>query len=101
MAKLLRHTLIVGLNDKDTKKQVTNRHHAKKIIMGIVGDCTMTDALWHYTHEDGSTVNEKSIKVELLFKADNEVMQYCKQIKKALNQESIAIVKDYIESELV
>ena len=60
--KLLRHTLIIGLNDKDTKKQVTNRHHAKKIIMGIVGDCTMTDALGHYTHEDGSTVNENPSK---------------------------------------
>ena len=101
MAKLLRHTLIVGLNDKDTKKQVCNRNTAKKVIMGIVGDCTVTDAIGHYTHEDGSTVNEKSIKVELLFKADNQVINYAKQIKKAFNQESIALVKDYIESTLI
>ena len=101
MAKLLRHTLIVGLNDKDTKKQVCNRQKAKNIIMDIVGDCTISDATGHYTHEDGSTVNEKSIKVELLFKADNEVVCYAKQIKKVLNQESIALVKDYIESTLI
>ena len=101
MAKLLRHTLIVGLNDKDTKKQVCNRHQAKRVVMGIVGDCTISDAMGHYTHEDGSTVNEKAIKVEMLFKADNEVICYAKQIKKALNQESIALVKDYIESELI
>lgn len=101
MAKLLRHTLIVGLNDKDTKKQVCNRHRAKKVIMDIVGDCTITDAIGHYTHEDGSTVNEKSIKVELLFKADNQVIDYAKRIKKEFNQESVALVKDYIESELI
>lgn len=101
MAQLLRHTLIVGLNDKDTKKQVCNRHRAKKVIMDIVGDCTISDAIGHYTHEDGSTVNEKSIKVELLFKADNQVIDYAKRIKQELNQESIALVKDYIESTLI
>lgn len=99
--RIARHTLIVGLNDKDTKKQVCNRHTAKRVIMNIVGDCTISDAIGRYTHEDGSIVNEKSVKVELLFKADNEVMAYAQQIKKELNQESIALVKDYIESELV
>ena len=69
--------------------------------MDIVGDCTITDAIGHYTHEDGSTVNEKSIKVELLFKADNQVIDYAKRIKKEFNQESVALVKDYIESELI
>lgn len=101
MSKMLRHTLIVGLNDKDTKKQVMARHAAKKLIMGIVGDCTISDAIGHYTHEDGSEVSEKAIKVELLFKADNEVVCYAKQIKKQLNQESVALVKDYIDSELI
>ena len=101
MAKLLRHTLIVGLNDKDTKKQICTTERAKRVIMNIVGDCTMTDALGHYTHEDGSAVKEKSIKVEMLFKADNQVVEYAHAIKKQLNQESVALVKDYIESELI
>lgn len=101
MARMLRHTLYVGLNDKDTKKQVCNRNTAKKVVMGIVGDCTISDAIGHYTHEDGTDTKEKSIKVELLFKADNEVLCYARQIKKALNQESIALVKDYIDSELI
>ena len=101
MAKLLRHTLIVGLNDKDTKKQVCNRQKAKNIIMGIVGDCTISDATGHYTHEDGSEVKEKSVKVEMLFKADNQVIDYARQIKEKLNQESVALVRDYIESTLI
>jgi hypothetical protein len=69
--------------------------------MGIVGDCTLTDAIGHYTHEDGSTVKENSIKVEMLFKADNQVVEYAKRIKKEFNQESVALVKDYIDSVLI
>ena len=101
MAKLLRHTLFVGLNDKDTKKQVVSNPIAKRIIMDICGDCTLTDAQGHYSHEDGSTVTEQSIKVELLFKADNEVYAYAQRIKKELNQEAIVFIKDYIESTLI
>lgn len=99
--KLLRHTLIVGLNDKDTKEQVIDLKQAKRVIMNIVGDCTITDALGHYTHEDGSIVNEQSVKVELLFKADNQVVQFAKEIKEKLNQESVVLAKDYIETELI
>ena len=101
MTKLLRHTLIVGLNDKDTKTQLVSIAKAKKAIAKICGDCTMTNAIGHYTHEDGSTVNEKAIKVEMLFKADNQVMAYAQRIKKEFNQESVALVKDYIESALI
>ena len=101
MTKLLRHTLFVGLNDKDTRTQLVSNPIAKKIIMNICGDCTISDAQGHYTHEDGSSVNEKAIRVEMLFKADNQVYSYAQRIKKELNQESIALVRDYIESELI
>ena len=98
---ILKHTLLIGLNDKDTRTEVCNRSQAKKIVMGIVGDCTISDAVGHYTHEDGTTVNEKSIRVELLFKEDDEVREYAQQIKKVLNQESIALTREFIDSELI
>lgn len=101
MAKLLRHTLLIGLNDKDTKKQVITNPMAKQIIMGICGDCTISDAEGRYTHEDGTEVTEKSIRVELLFKADNQVVSYARKLKEKLNQESIVMTKDYIESILI
>ena len=101
MARILRHTLIIGLNDKDTKQPVCDRARARRIVMGIVGDCTISDSQGQYTHDNGEVVQEESMKVELLFKADNQVICYAKQIKKELNQESIALVKDYIESELI
>ena len=101
MEKLKKFTLLVGLNDKDTKTRIVNKNTAKQIIMSICGDCTISDAIGYYTHDDGTKVIEKSLRVELLFKADNEVISYCQQIKKALNQESIALSCTYEDSMLV
>ena len=101
MDRIKKYTMLVGLNDKDTKKRIVNRNKAKEVIMGIVGDCTISDAVGFYTHEDGSKVTEKALRVEMLFKADNEVISYCHAIKKALNQESIALSCTYEDSMLV
>ena len=101
MDRIKKYTMLVGLNDKDTKKRIVNKNKAKEVIMEIVGDCTISDAVGHYTHEDGTIVNEKCLRVEMLFKADNEVISYCHAIKKALNQESIALSCTYEDSMLV
>lgn len=94
-------TLMVGLNDKDTHKRVINKTKAKELIMGICGDCTISDAVGHYTHEDGHEVVEKSLRVEILFKELEQVIEYCNQIKKELNQESVALSFQEINSMLV
>ena len=101
MDRIKKYTLLVGLNDKDTKTRIVNKNRAKEVIMDICGDCTISDALGYYTHEDGTKVTEKALRVELLFKADNEVISYCHAIKKALNQESIALSCSYEDSMLV
>lgn len=94
-------TLMVGLNDKDTKKQIISNDKARQVILGICGDCTVSDALGQYTHDNGEVVQEKSLRVDMLFKELAEVVEYAKQIKKALNQESVALSYTEIESMLV
>lgn len=94
-------TLMVGLNDKDTKKQIISNDKARQVILNIVGDCTVSDALGQYTHDNGEVVQEKSLRVDMLFKELSEVVEYAKQIKKALNQESVALSYTEIESMLV
>lgn len=94
-------TVMVGLNDKDTKKRVINKNKAKEVIMRIVGDCTVSDAVGHYTHDNGEVVTEKSLRVEILFKELEDVVGYCKQIKQELNQESVALSYTEINSMLV
>ena len=99
--KIKKHTLLIGLNDKDTKKQIVSTAKAKQMIMRICGDCTISNAIGHYTHDNGEQVTEKSLRVELLFKADNEVISYCQQLKRVLNQETIAYSSCYENSMLV
>jgi hypothetical protein len=99
--KLKKFTLLIGLNDKDTKKQVVSFTKAKELVLKTCGDCTISKAKGYYTHEDGTKVNENTLRVELLFKADNEVLSMCKKLKKELNQESIALSYSYEMSKLV
>lgn len=95
------YTILVGLNDKDTKTRIVNRNKAKETLMNICGDCTISDAVGHCTHENGQQVIEKSLRVEILFKELEDVIRYCEQIKKELNQESVALSYQEINSMLV
>jgi len=101
MELIKKHTLMVGLNDKDTKTQLISKEKARQTIMDIVGDCTISDAYGHYTHLDGTGVTEARLRVEMLFKQDNEVVNYARLIKKALNQESVALSASVDNSMLV
>lgn len=94
-------TLLVGLNDKDTKKRIINKNKARDIIMDIVGDCTISEALGQYKHENGEVVQEKSLRVEILFRELTEVISYAEKIKKELNQESVALNCYEVNSMLV
>lgn len=84
-----KHVLYVGLKDKETKKQEVTTSKAKNIIINVCGDCTLSDSIGAYTHEDGTTVKEKTIRVELLFRTSKEVKRMAQSIKEKLNQETI------------
>lgn len=99
--ELKKHTMFIGLLDKDTKKQVVTTPIAKSIINKVVGDCTISDAMGYYTHEDGTQVQEPSLRVEMLFKLDEQVMAMAQQLKKELNQESIGVMTEAVNSMLV
>lgn len=94
MEQLEKFTLYVGLLDKDTKKQEITTEHAMQVVSDVVGDNTMQIVHGHYTHDNGEQVNETTLKVELLFKRQDDVRLYCQDLKKLLNQESIAVSKE-------
>lgn len=107
---MLKTSLYVGLNDKDTKKQIIIDSVAKEVIIYAIVkqklDFTLFECNGVYTHENGVSVIEKSFKIELLCfeneKTFNEkILQVVKDLKIMLNQESIAVTREYIESELL
>lgn len=100
MEQLNKFNLYVGLNDQTTKKQEVTTDYAKDIVNNVCGDCSIQEITGYYTHDNGEKVKENTLKVELLFKSEDEVRLYCQDLKKLLNQESIAVNKEVSMSAL-
>ena len=103
---LHKYILYVGLNDKDTKTQKISLLSAREVIQNtIVGQgldgATISDAIGIYRHDDGTFVTEQSLRVEILFATEEIITTICEQLKTALNQESIAVESQDIESRLM
>lgn len=107
-SKIRKYELYIGLNDKDTKTQLIDNMTAQKIIANKVaqtfdgGTVSMAEGI--YKHDDGTVVFENTIKVEILLFDGNikesDVRTLVRWIKETLNQESVAVQKSVVNSEL-
>ena len=99
-----KYILYVGLNDKDTKTQKIDTLSAynltNNILLNYVEGATVTQSKGIYKHNNGNVVIENTLIIELLFTDKTTVETIAKELKIALNQESIAIQKATIESYL-
>lgn len=99
-----KYILYVGLNDKDTKTQKIDTLSAynltNNILLNYVEGATITQSKGIYKHNNGNVVIENTLVIELLFTNKTTVETIAKELKIALNQESIAIQKQTIESYL-
>lgn len=104
-----KYILTVGLNDKDIKIQKVSTIEAYKIVentcknTGIEG-FTIYDCKGFYTHQNGKTVQENSLRVEVYyFEEDNkeQIKQFVTSLKISLNQESIAVEIQQVNSMLM
>lgn len=98
-------TLYLGLNDKDTKKQEITTKEAytfvSKIIARDFGGGTIYEAQGVYTHEGGEIVEEKTLRIELLFTTWEKVKTFVGTLKRAFNQESVIVQKELIDSTII
>lgn len=98
-------TLYVGLNDKNTKVQEIGTLDAYKMVQNIAlqyfDGVTVSEAHGIYKHDDGTFVVENTFRIEILFADFNSVKQFADRIKQVLNQESVAMQREVIESQLI
>lgn len=101
-------TFCVGLNDNDTKKQEITTAAALEILeelcFSYFDGATLTACRGLYKHENGAKVRENSYRIEVLFFDDNAettAAAFVADVKKALNQETIALQRELVDSELV
>lgn len=88
-------TVFVGLNDRDSKKQEVSFSTAisllSQYIAQAVGVGTLSEAAGVYTHDNGETVQERTIKAEFYVEDREPVMEFVRFAKSILNQESVAV----------
>ena len=102
---MLKFTLYVGLNDKDTKTQKINTIEAFKIVNNILlqytEGATIFEASGIYKHNDNEIVIEKTLRIELIDITEQAITEITKQLKLILNQESILIQKENVKNYFV
>ena len=102
---MIKHTLYIGLNDKDTKQQEISTLDAFKIVLNSVKSCydgaTVKECKGFYTHSDGSITIENSFEVSILFADEVKTRSVIEMLKTMLNQESIALQREEVTSELI
>ena len=65
-------------------------------------DATITDATGFYTHDDGTFVIEKTLKIEKIdFPGDFDMERAAADLKQMFNQESIAVEFSTVDSKLM
>lgn len=99
---LTKYNLYIGLNDKDSKQQEIFTLDAYKIVGALVGDCTIQEARGLYTHRDGTQALETSLIVQIIdFSGTLDIVPVINSIKAALNQESVAVIREQVDSRLL
>lgn len=98
-------TLYIGLNDKDTKHQEIATLDAYKIAANIftayTGGATISEAVGIYTHDNGETVTEKTLRCEVYSTNTEAIRTAANALKQAFNQESILIESVETESAFI
>lgn len=98
-----KYTLSVGLNDRDSKTQkISDIESCSRIIESLneslINGYTIYNAQGFYTHENGIQVNEKTIIIDIVNEKKEKILKACNSIKRKLNQESILVQEQNIES---
>lgn len=86
--------IFVGLNDQQTKTQEISTLDAYKIasniLVDIIGFGTITEATGIYTHDDGTIVQETTLRIEVSNVEIEPMKRLALTLKTAFNQESVA-----------
>jgi hypothetical protein len=98
-----KYEIYLGLNDKDTKKQIITTSNAveklSKILLGTGLECFSYNLIRGvYKHSDGTIVNENTIQLILI--EDEDINSYikllCELLKREFNQKSILVTQTHI-----
>lgn len=102
---MTKYTLYLGLNDKDTKKQVYSTIECYKSALHLCaefcGGATIYEADGVYTHENGTIVIEHTLKIEIYTDDTPALENLILALKIGFNQESILVQAETVTSKFM
>lgn len=91
-------TFYIGTLDKDTFKQELSINYFKQVLDKTFNYYTLTKCYGRYKHQDGTTINELTLKVEYLdYNNTLNIEKTCAILKKELNQECIMVTAQELD----
>ena len=101
-----KYTFFLGLNDKDTKKQIVTTEWAENFVLQyvawVLGWGTVSLCKWVFQHDNGTIVIENSIKIETLwFKEDAIYNEFAHCLAKEFNQESVLMEVSEVDAQFI
>jgi len=103
---MYKYNIYIGMFDKDTKQQEISSQEFFNTVRKVmrlkdIKNYTIYKCKGHYQHEDGTTVCEPSLNVEIIEHENWTNFLYINDVKHMLcdllNQESVLITKQEIE----
>ena len=98
-------TIYIGLNDKDSKKQLIKNKQAMELVNSVVlryaDGCSLYSGKGTYKHNDNSIVKENSLQLILYGVLEETVRSICNEVKAVLNQESVIWQSEVVNSVFV
>lgn len=102
---MIKYTLYIGLNDKDTHTQIISDINARNIVANICANLntcvTVSDANGVYRHYDGTVVIEHTLRCEFIDCEKSTIKKIAEASKLALNQECIMVSTETIENDFI
>ena len=98
------YVMYVGLNDKDTDEQIISKEDAKEIIENIcfkyVEGYTIQEASGSWVDEENNSIHEQTIVCHFDDADESAVHKIADEVIEKLNQSTVLIEKDKIETDL-
>ena len=96
---MIKYNIYLGLNDKDTIKQIIDTTKAKKEVYNIllknnIKAYTIYLVNGVFTNEKNEITREKTLKIEVLDIQKDDILESIKEFKKVLNQESVLLEEE-------
>ena len=100
-----RYQIMVGLNDKRTRRQEFSTEQFQKILSSVCKGYhvafSVNDLHGGYFHDDGMFISENSLCLTLIGPSDEMVDEIAKDLCAFFRQESVLVTRDTVDCRFV